>query len=100
MGLAVAHCTRFIPQSSSAARATRGVKQPRSLLFSVSIIILVLLLMPCMNTTTAATSFLSPTHATLFLALHRPAVSLFVVVVLIQYQNDSWQRNSEATWYH
>jgi hypothetical protein len=90
MGLAVAHL------SHNSSRA----KQPRSLLCSASIILLVLLLMPCMNTTTAATRFLPPLHATLFLALHRPAFTLFVVVVLLQYHNDSWQRGNEAAWYN
>ena len=92
MGLAVAHLTLH----NSFSRA----KQPRSLWSSASIILLVLLLMPCMNTTTAATRFLSPMHATLFLSLHRPAFTLFVVVVLLQYHNDSWQRDNEAAWYN
>jgi hypothetical protein len=100
MGLAVAHFTRDGSRARLTPRAdaTTG-KQPRSLLFSLGIVAVALLLSPCMNTTTACSEFLSPGHATLFLALHRPAFSVFVFIILIQYVNQSWQRKIEATWY-
>jgi hypothetical protein len=100
MGLAVAHFTRGGSRTRLTPRADATTeKQPRSLLFSFGIVAVALLLSPCMNTTTACSEFLSPGHATLFLALHRPAFSVFVVIILIQYVNQSWQRKIEATWY-
>jgi hypothetical protein len=99
MGLAVAHLARDGSRTSLTSRADGTGKQPRSLLFSLGIVVVALLLSPCMNTTTACSEFLSPVHATLFLALHRPAFSVFIVIILIQYDNQSWQRNVEATWY-
>jgi hypothetical protein len=100
MGVAVAHFSRHASRARLTPRAdaTTG-RQPRSLLFSLGVVAVALLLSPCMNTTTACSQFLSPGHATLFLALHRPAFSVFVVVILIQYANQGWQRNFEATWY-
>jgi hypothetical protein len=93
MGLAVAH---LAPKSYPTSAANGRAKTPRSLLFSAFIVFLALLVMPCMNTTTAATRFLSPVHATLFLALHRPAFALFVVVVLVQHQSGDWQQQLMA----
>ena len=98
MGLAVAHVTRNGLHTGAASRPSSSTQPQRSLLLSAAIVGLVLLLMPCMNTTTAATRFLSPLHATLFLALHRPAFSVFLVVILLQYQNELWQQSTEAAW--
>ena len=98
MGLAVAHVTRNGLHPGAASRPNSSAQPQRSLLLSAAIVGLVLLLMPCMNTTTAATRFLSPLHATLFLALHRPAFSVFLVVMLLQYQNKNWQQSTEAAW--
>ena len=98
MGLAVAHVTRNGLHTGAASRSSISTQPQRSLLLSAAIVGLVLLLMPCMNTTTAATHFLSPLHATLFLALHRPAFSVFIVVMLLQYQNELWQQSAEAAW--
>lgn len=61
-------------------------------MFSAFTVALFLLVMPCMNTTTVATRFLSQTHAALFLTLHRPAFSLFVAAIIVQYESGCWQQ--------
>jgi hypothetical protein len=92
MGLAVAHLTRKSSHSSALSLEHGIAKTPQSLAISALITILFLLVIPCMNTTTAASRFLSPTHATLFLALHRPAFSLFVASILVRFQSGYWQQ--------
>lgn len=97
MGLAVAHLTTSKSSHSSVASRVDGrEKKPQSLLFSALILVLFLLVIPCMNSTTAAARFLSPTHGALFLALHRPAFALFVAVMLVRYQNSCWQQQFMA----
>lgn len=100
MGLAVAHLTTSKSSHSSVASRVDGrEKKPQSLLFSALILVLFLLVIPCMNSTTAAARFLSPTHGALFLALHRPAFALFVAVMLVRYQNSCWQQQVMADRY-
>jgi Cu/Ag efflux pump CusA len=102
MGLAIARLSHASAPacgiSSAKQHRSSTAKLPKPFMLSASIIVLVLLLMPCMNTTTAESGFFPPLHATLFLALHRPCFCLFIAVLLLQYQNDAWQQAAVAAW--